>query len=449
MRAAALSRVGLLVLALTSTVHCGPSAPELAHGLSDRTLARLVQAPPVYAPASAAPGTETAATTAAFEGALEPQARVRVRHDPALDLAAAALAENFSDQGRRTSDALAQWLLWKSGSVSLYRGHHGGYVSNREVGGRGHVVGRPGAIIQGWVAKAAEHLNAAPGNMVTYGVARFTEGRVTSEMIVFGTAPFDVAPFSKTYVPGGPLTLALRPRVPLREIRVSLDVGDAVEQQTLAPRADGSFFFSRPAPARPGRYFLEVEGPPPVRNTLLTLPIYVGVPEPTTPDAFLQSPPPGPTDPAGWSAWLIRTYDAERARLGKPPLQVDARLSAMAADRSLAASGDRRLPPLDSDAFVAHLTATGFSLPTFVETVTNTSGSDAILLNLLRPSVRRRLLFSDHVLFGAAAAPRPTAENQPQSFSVVEETVIAAEAPSPPAPAPTPPPPPAPPPPPG
>ena len=51
----------------------------------------------------------------AFEAALEPQARARVRHDPALDLAAAAMAENFSDQGLPTSAALAQWVLWRSG----------------------------------------------------------------------------------------------------------------------------------------------------------------------------------------------------------------------------------------------------------------------------------------------------------------------------------------------
>jgi hypothetical protein len=178
----------------------------------------------------------------------------------------------------------------------------------------------------------------------------------------------------------------------------------------------------------------------------MTLPIYVGVPEPSTPDAFLQSPPPGPADPAGWPAWLARTYDTERARLGKPPLHVDARLSALAADRSLVASAERRLPPLDSDAFVAHLTSIGFSLPTFVETLTTTSGTDAVLLNLLRPSVRRRLLLGDQVLFGAAAAPRPAVENQPQSFSVVEETVIAAEAQPPPAAPPPPPAPPAPPP---
>ncbi len=420
MGGAHLSRSGLVTLCLVSALHCGAPAPELSRGLSERTLARLAQARPVYAPAATggAVTADTAALAAAFEGALEPQARVRIRHDPALDLVAAALAENFSDQGRHTSSPLAQWLLWRSGSVALYQTHSGGFVSTRTR------ASAPASLAR-WTTQAAEYLNAAPGSMMSYGLSRFTAGRVTAETFVVGLAPFEVATFLKTYAPGGPLTLSLKPRVPIRELRFSMDTGDAVEEETLAPRPDGSFFLSRAVPSKPGRYFIEIQGPPPQRATMMTVPLYVGVPEPTTPDAFIQHPPPGPVDLAGWPAWLASTYDAERARFGKPPLQIDEQLTALATERSLIFSTDRRAEPTDSSAFSRRLTAFGFSPADFAERAITAEATDTVLLRLLRPSVRKRLVLEERVLFGAAAAPRAVkaVENRPPTFSLVEETV--------------------------
>ncbi len=422
-----------LTLCLSSTLQCGPPAPTLSHGLSDRTIARLAQAPAVYAPpvAAAARTGETDAMAATFEGSLEPQARARLRHDPALDLVAAALAENFSDQGQGMSTPFVQWLMWRSGSVAIHRDHSGGYASRR---------GRGRTLLEGSTTRAAEMLNAAPDNTLSYGLARFTEGRLVAEMVVLGAAPFDVAPFSKTYAPGGPITLSLRPRSPIREVLLSIGADEAIEEHLLTPRPDGSFFFAGPVPVRPGRYLVEVEGPPP-RRTLMLVPIYVAVPEPTKPDDFIQSPPAGPADLSGWPAWLASTYNAERARVGKPPLELDTRLSLLAGSRSLAASDGRRLPPTDSDAFIASLKATGIPPGAFHESVTTVAGTDSILMNLLRPSVRRRLVLGNRVLFGASASPRPVKPDSPQTYSVAEETVIAAPLP-PPAPPPAPPPPP-------
>lgn len=410
----------LPLLALSATLHCGPAAPEFAHGLSERTMARVARAPAVYAPAGPPGGVqdaESAAMTATFEAALEPQARSRVRHDPALDLVAAALAENFSDQGRDTTGALCQWLFWKSGSVALYHSYSGGYVAKRA---RGH----GSSSLEAWTRRAAEALNTTPTGALSYGLSRFTEGRVTAEMIVFGAAPFEVSTLAKTYAPGGPLTLALRPRTPFREIRLSIGSDGAVEEHLLTPREDGSFFFAGPVPSRPGRYFVEVEGPPPARATLMWFPIHVGVPEPTTPDAFLQSPPPAPTDAAAWPAWLAARYDAERARLGRPPMQIDVHLAAFAAERSLMAAAGRRVAPSDADSFATRLRTLGLTPAGFFETVTVAGGADSVLFRLQRPSVRRRVVLPARVLFGGAAAPRPVTDEKPQTFSVVEETVI-------------------------
>jgi hypothetical protein len=66
--------------------------------------------------------------------------------------------------------------------------------------------------------------------------------------------------------------------------------------------------------------------------------------------------------------------------------------------------------------------------------------TDTVLLKLLRPSVRKRLVHSDRVLFGAGASPRPVKPGHPPSFTLVEETVVPSPptAPAPPAPKPVP-----------
>jgi hypothetical protein len=259
--------------------------------------------------------------------------------------------------------------------------------------------------------RTAEEVNAGGGEGLVYGLARFTEGRVTSALVLFGAAPFDVLSFSKVYAPGGPLTLALRPRSRAREIRFLLDTGDSIDEQTLVPRDDGSFFVSRPVPVRPGRYFIEIQGPAPGRATLLFLPIYVGMQEPTAPDDFIQHPPPSPAAPGGWAAWVTAAYNTERMRMGKPPVESSFRLTALAEQRSLLYAAGRRALPTDADAFAAELRS--LARGEFFEQVTTAYSTDAVLFRLLQPSVRQRLVRSDRVLLGAGAAPRPTQEDQP------------------------------------
>jgi len=399
-----------------AALHCGATIPEPARRPSDRTMTLLARAPAFYAPpGSAITGGETEAMRATFEAVLEPQARVRVHYEPALDLVAASIAETFSDTGQHPSHPLVQWLFWRSGSPALYESLMGGWAGDRR---RGRLT------LEHWARQAAERLNARPGSDLSYGVARFTEGSRTSECVVLGWAPFDVPAFAKTYAPGGPLTLALRPRSPLREILVSIDEGSAVREQTLAPDANGAFFFSSAAPTRPGRHFVEVQGPGPERATLMLVPIYVGAPEPATPDDFIQSPPPGPADLAGWPAWLASTYDAERAKLGKGPVEIDARLDALAVERSAAYAAGRPPAPTGTESFSAQIAAMGFRPDGFSEDVLAARGTDAVLLRLLRPSARKRLLLSERLLLGASAAPRPRKENHPERFMLVEETVL-------------------------
>jgi hypothetical protein len=409
MRPAAIRTLATTATLSALALRCGPAEPRLSHTLSDRTAAVLARGPQVYAPtaAAAAQGGETEALRVTFESMLDPAVRARLRHDPALDLVADAAAENFSDQGLRTSPALMQWMFWRSGSLALYLDHSGGYTGRSRR-----------SQLEDWARTAAEHLNEAPGRFLAYGVARFTAGKITTEEMVVGESCFDAPPLPKAYAPGGPITLALAPRTPLREIRFLLDRGDAVDAQILPPRPDGSFFVSQAAPSKPGRYFIEIQGPGPNRRTLFTIPIYVGVPEPPAPDDFLRSPPPGPADLAGWPAWLAAVYGAERAKLGRSPLSPDPRLAILASERSARMAEGRRVAAIDAQA----LAAAGVSPGDLTEVAFTIQGTDAVLLDLLRPSTRERLVLSPSLRFAAGVTPRPVKENRAPSYMLVEET---------------------------
>jgi hypothetical protein len=413
MRVGDKSRLGL-ILAAALCLRCGRLPVDFVHAPTERAYAVLARAPAVYAAGTAAPASaESEALRASFEAELEPQARARLRHDPALDLVAAANAESFSDTGRPASFALLQWLCWRSGSVALYHDRRGGWSGRRRAGERT------------WGSTAAEFMNASPGSALSYGVARIAAGKIVAETIVFGWSAFDVQPFSKTYAPGAPFSLVLRPKKPHREVHFMMDRGDTIEDQTLAKQPDGSYFVSTTTPTTPGRYFVEIAGPPPARATHLVVPIYVGVPEPTTPDDFIQNPPPGPVDLAGWPGWIASRYDGERARVGKPPVVLDARLTAMAADRSVVFAADRRPPPTDGGAFLALLAAASIPAAGFLETVSTLNGTDSLLLHLLWPSVRKQVTSSDRLALGASVAPRPRKENEPQSFTLVQDIALA------------------------
>jgi hypothetical protein len=398
-------------------LRCG-GAPTLAGHLTERTTARLAQAPAVYAPVTptwAAPA-ETEALRAAFEASLEPQARARVVHDPALDLAATANAENFSDLGLSPSRPLVQWLLWRSGSVAQFHDIVGGFTGGQSA--RGH------RALQGWTAKAADAINTTGFNTLGYGLTRFTEGRITAQSILFAWAPFDVATFPKTYAPLAPLALTLKPRKPLKEILFLLDRGEAIDERLITPQKDGSFAVSMTAPAAPGRYFIQILGPGPARRTQLWVPIYVGVVEPTAPDAFIQNPPPGPSDVGGWPAWLAATLSAERAKMGKGPVGMDARLTALAQERVADFAANRSPADVESPMFAARLATVGLGPSEVSEIVVTTTGTESVLFELMRPSTRQRLLHSAQVRLGVSAAPRPGKEDAAPSYSVVIEAAV-------------------------
>jgi hypothetical protein len=202
-----------------------------------------------------------------------------------------------------------------------------------------------------------------------------------------------------------------------------LDRGAAIDETPITPREDGSFVVSSTAPVAPGRYFIEIVGPGPARNTLLWVPIYVGVPEPVAPDAFIREPPPAP-DLAGWQAWVAAALSAERAKLGKPPVEIDPRLTALAQERVSMFAADPAPISVDRLAFAARLGSAGFAPGELSETVVTLTATDAVMLELLRPSTRQRWVFGDRVRLGVSAARRPVKEDEAPSYSLLIEAAV-------------------------
>ena len=91
-------------------------------------------------------------------------------------------------------------------------------------------------------------------------VARSSGGRA-AQVIVYGRRLVDVDTMPKTYAPGAPITIKARPTDAFGEfVLLADDENEAVAEEGFAAGEGGAFTITRPAPKRPGRYFLEIRG---------------------------------------------------------------------------------------------------------------------------------------------------------------------------------------------
>jgi hypothetical protein len=339
---------------------------------------------------------------ATFENAVPAAARASLRHEPALDLVARVIADMQSAEQQPPSQALLEWLFWRAGAVS-----------------------RP-ARVETMVAQGVDDLDLQTTDHAgrlqasvypeSFGLARSSRGRPV-QVVVMGRHPLDVEALSKTYAPGAPITLKVRPLDTFNELALAADdEGGGVAGERLAAGADGAFTVTRKAPARPGRYFLEITGldartlsqmpENPWRRTLFWVPVYVGVPEATAPDDFIRLPAPSPPDPATWGAKIAEGYNEARAKAGKQPLALDGRLTTLARERSALVARAGREPPPDV-VLADKLAASGYPPHDYDEhQAVIDSVSDYVHLRLLVPSVRRRLTSSESLVVGLGLTPR-------------------------------------------
>lgn len=92
-------------------------------------------------------------------------------------------------------------------------------------------------------------------------------------------------------------------------------------------------------------------------------------------------PPPPPQPPSGWSAELLRLHDAERSRLGLPPLRPDARLAAAAQGHAARMARLNRLDHyLDGLGPEARIMAAGYPVWSWAENIAEGQGTPAEVL---------------------------------------------------------------------
>jgi hypothetical protein len=370
-----------------------------------------------------AAGADNPALRRAYEDQVSASVRATMKHDPALDIVAQVLATIYLRTRQVPAVSLEQWLFWRCGATEIPAGFDILAFYGDD----------PGPALDKRLADVAAQHRPRPVP-VSYGLVRVAfSAEITVQALVLASRPVEVPAFKKSFEPGQEMQIAVRPTLAYTDLTLFADAGGGdVRVVPMTSGDDGSRWAKVTLPAQPGRYFVEVVAVEPVegaadpehpwRNSLLLLPVYVGIPEPTEPDDFIRHPVPNPPDPALWRELILRGYNAERARVGRPPLALDARAAGIAQQHSdevarthadprpdvhlyeeLASAG---LPANEVGASLGHLE--------FV--------SEYVHMRLLEPAARHRLLNPATTLLGLGLSQRPP-EERVRPWAVVEYAI--------------------------
>ncbi|MEW5847889.1 MAG: hypothetical protein AB2A00_03705 [Myxococcota bacterium] len=269
-----------------------------------------------------------------FEAALPAHARNRVRHHPYLDWVAQVTALTWDQEKRLPAQSMNAWLRWKFGIPAV-----GSSSSVRRVG-----AARAAYLFQEELHRIAAEL-PDDGSALAFGVARVHETRDHyTQALVIVEEKTVLAPLAKEYQPGQTLHLQGRFTKQLHNVWLYLDQPDfKVLRRPIRPATDGSFALDVPLPTVPGRYLLEIDatevgsggdGTADAERPQLLIPVYVGMAEPTVPDASILTPQHPPGSLRDWGDELLRAYNTARTRAGVPPLSLHPTVVAEAQQRA-------------------------------------------------------------------------------------------------------------------
>jgi len=412
-------------LALSAWLAGCAGGPTAAAGrmLPESGAELLRAAPAAYSPAAAEP--EADALGAAFEGAIRARGPVDLQREATLDCVAAAAAEVYIEAFKAPVRSLRRWIAWRCGWAGVD-------VRVRVLASRGRVrderlEGRLPGAAPGLVRDAGPH---------AYGIARRERGQWTMVAVAVSRRYLEMSPVAKVYPPGATLSLSIRPVRAFTEPALYVDMGGGrTAVQGPQPGPAGTISLQHTLPSAPGRYFVElnaiepsdqaVDPLHPWHKSVLLFPVYVGVPEPSAPDGFITDPAPNPDRPAMWADRLVAAYNAERARLGLPPLALDPGATALAQKRSEeAARSPRELPP--DPAVVDYVHSLGPGRAEFWQSSSESEFlSEYIAERLLSPVIRHRFLAPGASLVGFGVTRRPDVEGDKSPSYSVQECVIA------------------------
>jgi len=434
--------IGAVLALLSGAVGCGPAFPPPE---SARDLPRYSESISRYTTDDYAEESDESKSLSydqlrsTFEGALPGDTLSFIRHEPRLDRVAALIALARVWDYKLPVSSLIRWYLWKEGCIVQYAG----YVTWSAAGSEGATT-----LSNALVEYAATEVHTT--EPLSYGIYQFhsTEDPriVWGQAVVFGRRLVGMKPLRKRYLPGDPLDIELRFLDDYTDPQLYVDDvgGGALEWPIprLSTERDTNssarvpskpvYALRRQVPAQPGRYFIEVTAREPFRagtepdnqwrRSVLWVPIYVGVNEPTAPDDFIKAPSDNP-EIGQWIPTILAAYDKARRDFKLAPLRHHPGLEGLAQSRSRKAGDEELEPPPDSELGSKIL---GLGLP--ANKYYQTQGtfeflSEHIKLSLMRPATRFHLMSNGAPWIGIGIAPKEPEKHQKHD-SVTESAII-------------------------
>jgi hypothetical protein len=326
-----------------------------------------------------------------------------VKHDRALDAAAAILAHTYGDDPKLVSPALVQWVLWKVGFAGELEWHSYSWAQGTETYRR-QALDKNLATQRKGLAEAAEPLFV--------GVARVhTANRKDAQAIVVATRKLYLQPTPKHVIDVVRLRGRLTPPFDRPVFHIDLD-GITTASVAFQPEKDGTFEVVLPRPSTAGVHFVALTDRPPgatddawTRKALL--PLYFDAAEPSEPSALIPRRNELGSDPQSWPPALLERYNELRARAQLAPYTLDPTITEMAFARARRRASDARSD--DGESLGATLVERKIAHGSWQQHLDSFADADiALTFTLFDPAGRDRILRpgATRVGFGFAKAER-------------------------------------------
>lgn len=327
-------RLAVVGFGLLLAAACGALPPGLPKRVvSPDELTPLARPAETYGTPKDPASPEDGPIDAAFLAGLPPGYRALMAHASPIDAVAEVAATVMSDRGVTLAPVVLEALLRRAGEVGNFHHQHAAWARG------GDEVAR----LKKFTTASSRGIRLRRVSYA-YGSALQSEGvsrRSVATLVV--ERPVTLEPLPRHVAVGAPIVVRGKFEVAVKAPVVHFSLDDLrTWSAPIVTDADGRFELHVPAAEKAGVRSLEIssqrarEDPTEVsewRNALLQVPLYVDTPEPPPLSAELMNPAADPPDTAEMAARMLASYNAERIRVERAPLTLDAGLSGLAGVR--------------------------------------------------------------------------------------------------------------------